>query len=234
MSYCSECFVNCSCSHNIHTYIVYSAHYYTSQEIIRLLPIWRMHPKIENNACSSHLRVVPHICVSESRQHGFRKWLVAYSAPSHYLNQCCFIVNWPARSKLQWNFNQNTKVFIREIASENIVCGVAIVLSGGRWVKLQNCPIVLHRMWWHIDRNYARSISLNGLRPIQNGRHFLDEISNAFSKYHWSLFLRVQLTISQHWFAWTAPNHYLNQWWSVCWRIYVSLRLTEIIDIPVF
>ena len=49
--------------------------------------------------------------------------------------------------------------------------------------------------------------------------------SNAFSsmkifeswfKFHWSLFLRVQLTIFQHWFrkwlgAGQAPNHYLNQ-----------------------
>ena len=35
-------------------------------------------------------------------------------------------------------------------------------------------------------------------------------------KFHGSLFLRVQLTISQHWFrwwlgAWSAPSHYLNQ-----------------------
>ena len=30
---------------------------------------------------------MPHICVSESWHHWFRKWLVAYSAPSHYLRQ---------------------------------------------------------------------------------------------------------------------------------------------------
>ena len=29
-----------------------------------------------------------HICVSESGQHWFRWWLLAYSVPSHYLNQC--------------------------------------------------------------------------------------------------------------------------------------------------
>ena len=28
---------------------------------------------------------MPHVCVSELGQHWFRKWLVAYSAPSHYL-----------------------------------------------------------------------------------------------------------------------------------------------------
>ena len=65
------------------------------------------------------------------------------------------------------------------------------------------------------------------------GRDKMDTISqtilsNAFSwmkifefrlKFHWSLFLRVQLTIFQHlfryWFgAVQATSHYLNQWWS--------------------
>ena len=65
---------------------------------------------------------------------------------------------------------------------------------------------------------------------------------NAFSwmkilefrlKFHWSLFLRVQLTIFQHWFrewlgAGQAASHYLNQWWLVYWRIYASLGLNEL------
>ena len=62
----------------------------------------------------THLPLVPHICVSEWVQHWFRKWLVAFSAPSHYLNQCWVIVNWNLRNKLQLNFNQNTKLFIQE------------------------------------------------------------------------------------------------------------------------
>ena len=63
------------------------------------------------------------------------------------------------------------------------------------------------------------------------GRDTMDAISqttfsNAFSwmkmfefrsKFHWSLFLRVQLIIFQHWFrqwlgADQATNHYLKQW----------------------
>ena len=49
-------------------------------------------------------------------------------------------------------------------------------------------------------------------------------------KFHWSLFLRVQLTIFQHWFRYwigavQATSHYLNQWWSDYWRIYASLGL---------
>ena len=50
---------------------------------------------------------MPHICVSESGQHWFREWLVAYSAPSHYLNQCWVIVNWTLRNTLLWNFYQD-------------------------------------------------------------------------------------------------------------------------------
>ena len=50
---------------------------------------------------------------------------------------------------------------------------------------------------------------------------------------HWSLFLRVQLTIFQHWFRqWLGADqetsHYLNRWWIVYWRIYASLGLNEL------
>ena len=82
----------------------------------------------------------------------------------------------------------------------------------------------------------------NTLRPRQDGRHFPDDtFSNAFSwmktfefrlKFHWSLFLRVQLTIFRHQSRWwlgavQATSHYLNQWWLVYRRIYASLGLNE-------
>ena len=52
-------------------------------------------------------------------------------------------------------------------------------------------------------------------------------------KFHWSLFLKVQLTIFQHWFrkwlgAVQATSHYLNQWWLVYRRIYASSGLNEL------
>ena len=34
-------------------------------------------------------------------------------------------------NKLQWNFNQNTKIFIHKKAYENIACEMAAILSGG-------------------------------------------------------------------------------------------------------
>ena len=45
--------------------------------------------------------LVPHIYVSGLDQHWFRYWLVACSAPSHYLKQCCLIFNETLRNKLQ-------------------------------------------------------------------------------------------------------------------------------------
>ena len=59
----------------------------------------------------------------------------AYSAPSHYLNQCWFIVHWTRRNKLWWNFNQNTKLCIHKTASEYIICEMATILTRGRWVN---------------------------------------------------------------------------------------------------
>ena len=49
--------------------------------------------------------------------------------PSHYLNQCWDIVNWTLKNKLQWNLNQNTKLFIRENALENVIWKMAAMLS---------------------------------------------------------------------------------------------------------
>ena len=38
-------------------------------------------------------------------------------------------------SKVKVTFDENVKIFIHEIASENIVCEMAAILSRGRWVK---------------------------------------------------------------------------------------------------
>ena len=54
--------------------------------------------------------------------HYFRKWHVAWSVPSHSLKQCWHIVNWTTGNKCQWNFNQNTIVFIQENALKNVIC----------------------------------------------------------------------------------------------------------------
>ena len=49
-----------------------------------ILVFWPQLSLVANKVISSPL--VPHICVSESGQHWFRWWLVAYSGPSHCSN----------------------------------------------------------------------------------------------------------------------------------------------------
>ena len=61
--------------------------------------------------------------------------LVAYSAPSHYLNQCWVIFNWTPRNKIKSNSNQNTRLFIHENALQNVFFEMAGILSRGRWVS---------------------------------------------------------------------------------------------------
>ena len=70
-----------------------------------------------------------HVAVFETLDHWFRKWLVAWPAPSHYLNQCWIIVNWTLRNRLQWNLNRNSNIYIQENAFESVVCETAAILS---------------------------------------------------------------------------------------------------------
>ena len=60
----------------------------------------------------THWGQVTHIFTSKLCDHWFRQWLVACSAPSHYLNQCRHIVNSTLRNVLQRHFICHGKVFI--------------------------------------------------------------------------------------------------------------------------
>ena len=85
-------------------------------------------------------------------------------------------------------------------------------------------------------------VCVNTQAETKMGTIFQTTFSNAFSwmkmykfrlKFHWSLFLWVQLTISQHWFRpWLGTgqvtSHCLNQCWLVYWCIYASLCLSEL------
>ena len=71
----------------------------------------------------------------QSNHHWFRLWLVAWSAPSHYLNQCWIIINSNHRNKLRWNPRRNSSIFILENAFENVVCEMASTLSRPQWVN---------------------------------------------------------------------------------------------------
>ena len=54
--------------------------------------------------------------------------------PSHYLNQCWYIVD--RNIKFQWNLKQNLYIFIQENAFENVVCEMAAIFSQLQCVNL--------------------------------------------------------------------------------------------------
>ena len=109
-------------------------------------------------------------------------------------------------------------------------------------------PVLIGCSRSHVERD-------SGLRQQEFAVHYLTywrrntmaailqmTFSNAFSwmkwyqlrlRFCWSLLPRFQLTIFQHWFRWwlganQVTSHYLNQWWFVYKRIYVSLDLNDL------
>ena len=84
--------------------------------------------------------------------------------------------------------------------------------------------------------------------PGQNGHHPADIISDAFSwmksfvlwlKFHWSLFLTVQLTITQYWFRYSlVPNRQQAVIWTnadlIHWHIYAALGGDETSKLVIF
>ena len=82
----------------------------------------------------------------------------AWTAPSHYLNQCWNIVNCTHGNKLQWNFNRNSNIFIEENTFENVVCEMLFIssrpqcvnsLSHGRFIKESKMWILNENFWQH-------------------------------------------------------------------------------------
>ena len=99
-------------------------------------------------------------------------------------------------------------------------------ISPGKYINLWPWYVIIIAWWlWHYTPR------LPGASLTHWGRDKMAAISqktfsNAISwmkmcefrlRFHWSLSLRVQLTIFQHWFRWwlaavKATSHYLNQW----------------------
>ena len=82
-----------------------------------------------------------------TNHHWFRQWLVAYSSPSHYLNQCRVIVNWTPRNKLQWYFHRYSNFFIQENTFENIFCEMAASLFRPKRVNSSPPSAAYMRQW---------------------------------------------------------------------------------------
>ena len=64
----------------------------------------------------------------------------------------------------------------------------------------------------------------NTLRPRHNVHHFADDtLKPIFVNENIRILIEISLK-----FVPEVPSHYLNQWWSVYWRIYASLGLNEL------
>ena len=83
-----------------------------------------------------------YICISN--------WLVVWSVPSCYLNQCYNIANWTLRNKLQWHFDRNSSIFVQENAFEGIVCEMAAILFRPQCVD-NNSQWKPKLLQWHKD-----------------------------------------------------------------------------------
>ena len=79
---------------------------------------------------------------NQINHHRFRSWLVAWSAPSHFLIQCWDIINSNLRNKLLWNLKRNSYIFIQENAFEYVVCEMATMFSRPQWVNAFSTQIL--------------------------------------------------------------------------------------------
>ena len=55
---------------------------------------------------------------------------VAWTVPSHYVNQCWNMVNVTLRNKVLWNINRNSNAFCDENGFENVVCEISTIYLG--------------------------------------------------------------------------------------------------------
>ena len=106
--------------------------------------------------CSNTCSTIHHTSINSSmpsdaymRQwithHWYRSWLVAWPAPSHYLNQCWDIVNSNLRYKPQWNLKRNSYIFIQENVFENVFWKTAAILSRPQCVNKMFLAPILER-----------------------------------------------------------------------------------------
>ena len=120
--------------------------------------------------------LVLHICVSELGQRWFRQWLVAYTAPSHCLNQLCNIVNWILVNSIPWNINRNTKRFIHKNIFENVVWKMSAILSQLQCVNTKTYSLKACKCY---SRPTRKPINLSLPYDTSLCKRFLSQLSLA-------------------------------------------------------
>ena len=95
--------------------------------------------------CLTHWGRATHICVNKLTIIGSDNGLSLCSVPSHYLNQCCNIINSTHGNKLQWNLNGKSYIFIKENAFQIAVCEMAAILSRSLCIKSPSILLTIGR-----------------------------------------------------------------------------------------
>ena len=164
-------------------------------------------------------------------------------APSHYLNQCWFLIGEVLLHSPESYCTVGTQETILWWVSKLYFQDYCHISHGP--TSEQTYFFVSDACLIHGSFQLVPSNSL--VRFMETNAQYVAAISqttfwNAFSwmkmyevrlQFHWSLFLRFEITILQHWFRWwlgadLAPSHNLNQWWLIYWCIYASLGLNEL------
>ena len=101
--------------------------------------------------------------------------------PSHYLNQCWFIVNWTLTNKLQWNFNRNSSIFIQENGIENVVWKMVAILSCPQCVNPSGASPISIR-----DPNFMINMLTYATNRLSNN-YKIDMFSSKFHMLSWFL-----------------------------------------------
>ena len=135
---------------------------------------------------------------------------------------------------MQWLLANGSEAFIWRLHCHWLKCiSIIYVVSVRRGILLHlvsypcKCFVASYFCWW---KQHSPHLPFKDSLPHW-GRDkmaaILQTFSNVFSpmkmfelriKFHWSLFLMVQLTMNQHCFRlWLGveqvPTHYLKQWW---------------------
>ena len=118
----------------------------------------------------------------------FRHWRATCSAPSHYLNQCCCIIDQTLGNKLPWNIYHDTKLFIEETGFENVVCVLLVNMFQPKRFEITTSQLVLSiQLGYFYNENIFRvSVPLCG---GFSGHRWIPHTRASDAEEHWCFLL---------------------------------------------
>ena len=102
---------------------------------------WKRHVTASTwNHDLTHQNRVMYICSSKLRHYRFKLWLVTCLVPGHYLSKCWIIVSQNIGNTFQWNFIQNSNIFIKK--------DMNLIMLSERWWPFCLGFIMLKQSWY--------------------------------------------------------------------------------------